>query len=93
MNDNKYFNSKTLGAGFLIAVAAGTLQVEKTPAPTITQCEADFNRDERTFRVQHGYNLTNDQRSDVLKLMGQRRACIEQAKDGQASYTLAWRFQ
>lgn len=92
MIDNKYFNSKTLGAGFLLVAAAGALQLEKTPAPTIAQCEADFNNAERTFRVHHGYNLTDTQRDDVLKLMGKRRACIEQAKEGQPSYSLAWRF-
>lgn len=88
MNGNKFINIKTLGAGFLLATAGMVFDVEKTAAPTIPQCEANFNNAERKFRQENGYILTNAQRSDFLRIMGGRRACIEEAQNGQPSYAL-----
>lgn len=82
MNNNKYMNIKTLGIGALCAVSAAVFDVERVTPPSIADCEAAFEQRDRVFRQRYGYDLTDDQRREVLKNMGTRRVCIDDAKEG-----------
>ncbi len=78
--------SSGLATAFAFAMATGLVQ-EKKPM-TITQCENVAETGYSQLRARFGYNLTDGQRSEFLRIAAYRRACIDDARRG-VSLTLS----
>lgn len=93
MEINKLFNIKTVAAGLLVAGTVPFIEVEQVPAPTLPQCNKNFKVAESDFRMKYGFNLTDGQRREFLRIMGARSVCAEKARDRRPEWNITWQMK